>query len=124
MTFLDCGHEPTRVEGSAGAGFGRGTDGKTRCYSCCNAEEREALLTGDRYDAYLSGDGLTLTTWPGGKLADVTRLVKARTGGFGWQQHHRYYFRAIDVHGAAWYGSTPGKGMFARMHRAKGKVRP
>jgi hypothetical protein len=30
-----------------------------------------------------------------------------------------YRFRATDVHGQKWYGTSPGPQMYARMHKAK-----
>lgn len=66
--------------------------------------------------AYMSSDETKLTTWTGGTLATITRVRKARNN-FGGTT--RYYFRATDVHGRAWYGTGPGPVMFARMRPAK-----
>ena len=51
----------------------------------------------------------------------VTYLRKGRSwnplaGHWG----ERYYFRAVDSDtGARYYGTSPGPGMYARVHRAK-----
>ena len=93
------------------------------CYDCANAGERDAIKTGDTYTAYLTLDKdrqlPVLTTWPGGRLANVTAIWETSAGGFA--RHVTIMrFRAVDIHGAHWYGTSPGVGMYARMRRAKG----
>ena len=107
--LLDCGHTPTVTDG---CGTGSATDraGRTMCYDCANAGERDALKTGDTYTAYLTRDTATnqpvLTTWPGGALARVTAVWETSIGGF-LGRHKITRFRAVDVHGAHWYVTSP-----------------
>jgi len=112
--LLDCGH-PASDHGPHTTGTAHTPDGREICWECANKEERESLRTGNTYMAYLSGDGKALTTWTGGHLARVTRLWAVPNNFAG----RLLRFRAVDVHGAEWYGTSPGRGMYARMHRAK-----
>lgn len=86
------------------------------CFACADELEREDLKQANTFFAYLSGDGKRITTWTGGKLADVTGSVEHKVGFHG---STRIYFDAVDVHGVKWYGTTPGTGMYARMRRRK-----
>lgn len=65
---------------------------------------------------YLASDGSTITTWSGGHLARVTRKATRKVGFHG---STRVYFDAIDDAGKAWYGNSPGPGMYARLHARK-----
>jgi hypothetical protein len=69
------------------------------------------------WSMYLASDGRTLTTWPGDKLATVTSET-VREVGFGYRPS-RTYLRAIAIDGSHWYGTSPGRGMYARMRRAR-----
>ena len=112
---LDCGHEPTKYEdGRLSAGYGVSDDGTTFCDPCFDEHQRDRLTQVRHYTAYLDGD--RLTTWTGCELAKITQRRTTRAG-FGGT---RVYFRARDVHGARWYGNSPGDGMYARMHRTTG----
>jgi hypothetical protein len=114
-TILDCGHVPTpQPPDSITTGYGTTRDGQTLCFECCNTAERADLATADRYTAYLGGDGTSLTTWTEAKLATVTRLYTVRNNFAG----KLYRFWAIAPGGVWWYGTTPGKGMYARMRRS------
>lgn len=118
--MLDCGHMST--PSGCTTGYARTSDERRICYSCADDSERDALKTVERFTAYLSNGpqgnetAYRLTTWTGGTLARVTSLTRGNhnIGGF------LYRFRAVDVHGGRWYGTSPGPGMYARMRRAKG----
>jgi hypothetical protein len=112
---LDCGHNPS-PHSDYTTGTAHTSTGKEICWECSYKREQEALKRTTHYVAFLASDGKTLTTWPGQTLARVTRLWTIPNNMAG----KLYRFRAVDVHGAAWYGSTPGHGMYARMHKAKG----
>lgn len=73
------------------------------------------------YFAYLSDDGKRLTTFMGDELATVTQSSVAHGCNFGGGD--RTYFRAVDSQGRHWYGSSPGRNMYARMRRAKRTAR-
>ena len=111
---VSCGHAP-----SPHSDFTTGTahtrDGREICWTCADAEQVADLKRERAYVAYLSGDGRALTTWTGGKLADVTRLWDVFNNFAGTIKR----FRAVDVHGQRWYGTSPGAGMYARMHKCK-----
>jgi hypothetical protein len=66
----------------------------------------------------------SVTTWTGETRLPWVAVTKARTnafGGFGT----RVYFIGKDARGRVWHGSSPGVGMFARLHLNKGrKARP
>jgi len=116
MANLSCGHEPS-PHGPHTTGTAHTPNGREICWGCADNEQRESLKTEERWDAYLSSDGKQLTTWTGGKLADVTELWWRDGVNFGGTR--RYYFRARDVHGQRWHGTSPGHSMYARMRRSK-----
>lgn len=115
---LSCGHPPTPDSG-CGTGYATTRDTNERiCYSCADARERESLKTQNTFAAYLSGDSKHLTTWTGGVLATVTHRWFTSAGGFA-RGTTITRFRATDVHGQRWYGTSPGPNMYARMRKAK-----
>jgi hypothetical protein len=101
----DCGHTVTPVPGSVGTG--KATDpntGKTMCYPCAEAAEREAIKTADVYTAYVTNDGKRLTTWTGAELAKITNLA---TGSKVHTKNGWYCMRTVHAttpDGATWYG--------------------
>lgn len=113
LRILDCGHHPSPHSKFA-TGTAHTPDGREICWKCSNARERESLKTADRYFAYYTGE--KITTWPGGTLARVTIHYPSRCFG-----HKVVHFRARDVHGAMWYGTTLGEGMYCKMRKCKGK---
>lgn len=119
---LSCGHQPSpHSEYTTGTAYTN--DGREICWSCADKQQKQELKTADRFVAYLtpatkgrfSATGYVLTTWSGGVLACIEYLSKGR--------HNigstLYRFRAVDVHGQRWYGTSPGPGMYARMRKAK-----
>lgn len=115
---LSCGHPPsphdTHTTGTALV-WEEGQPEREICWGCAEQRELAELRTAQTYTAYLSGDGTQLQGWPGWTLARVTYLHEGRHNIGG----KLYRFRAVDVHGGRWYGTTPGKGMYARMRRVK-----
>ncbi len=109
-TVCDCGHEPT--PDGLGSGYARTADGRTMCYLCADELQRLEMATVDRFTAYVSSDGRTLTTWSGGVLGRCTLA-----GRHPWSSE-RQYLRATDVHGNRWHG-TGAPGMYACLRRAK-----
>jgi len=111
---LDCGHVP-----SPHAEFTTGTahtlDGREICYECSNAMEREEFAKANKFTAYLSMDGSQVQTWPGGNLAKVTRRWNRQNNFAGTLVH----FNAVASDGARWWGTSPGLGMYCRLHRCK-----
>lgn len=112
--ILDCGHEPS-PHSEYTTGTAHTSDNREICWDCSYAGELSAMRTAQHYGAYLSGNGSRLTTWPGQPLAVVTSLVERRVG-FGGS---RFYFKATDLDGQHWHGTSPGPGMYARLHRSK-----
>ncbi len=111
---LACGHKPS-PHGDHTTGTGYGADGVEVCWDCCNVRELTAFLAADKYCAYLSGDGKSITTWPGGLLARVTWSHKVRHGFCGQLTR----FDAVASDGSKWYGTSPGNGMYCRLRRRK-----
>ena len=116
MKTLACGHEPS-PHSDFTTGTAYTTDGREICWECADKEQRAALLTEKHYFSYLNSDATKLTTWSGGTLATIRRLWKVGNNFAGTILR----FRAIDVHGQEWYGTSPGAGMYARMHRKASK---
>lgn len=87
------------------------------CYACCHAMDVQQLLDRSKpFGAYLSGDGRTVTNWPGGALAQVYNLDSSRSG---WHGSRIYRFRARDVHGNWWSGRGAGQGMYCTLRPMK-----
>lgn len=121
VRILDCGHSPTPGV-KPGTGYACTRDGVTLCYSCSDEHERQAMreaagTPGAAFLAYVSTDGKSLTTWPGGILARVTGHTVSRTG-WNRSQIHRWW--AVSPDGAHWYGSNAGEGMCIGIRRVKG----
>jgi hypothetical protein len=118
--ILDCGHAPSPHDEYT-TGTAHTPDGREICWACALEQERAELLTIDRIVAYLSTDGRTITTWPGGLLMSNVRIVNRQSrytpSGGGYEQ---VWLRATDVHGQRWYGTSPGPGMYVRLHKGKG----
>lgn len=114
MKVLDCGHQPS-PHGEHTTGTGHAPNGREICWDCCNAEEKASMAKAKHWMAYLSGDGKHITTWPGGILATVTDLWSVANNMAG----SLLRIRAVDDTGVRWYGTSPGKGMYCRLHRAK-----
>lgn len=108
-----CGLTVTPEKHSTG--YGTTPDGRKLCYQCCNARELDDFKSADVFFCYLSGDGLSATTWPGGKLATVTYRRKHR-GGFGGEY---WTVDAVAADGSKWYGRGGGPGMYLRLRRRK-----
>ena len=68
---------------------------------------------------YLSGDGKSLTTWPGDHAAVILKMTASRRWGFYGVPYTLYYFTARDIHGNLWTGTSPGPQMYARVRRIK-----
>lgn len=119
----DCGHEYHEPWGGTGAaGYTTLPDGKKICYACADERQREELKTADTFVAYMDHDDhmKKIVTWTGGLLAKCDHVYLAKHRGFHGSYYLRWYFRAVDIHGARWYGTSPGPGMYARMRRVKG----
>lgn len=111
----DCGHAVV-VEGMA-SGYAVDQDDRTMCYGCADSAEAARMATADRFDAYVSGDGRTITTWSGGVLARVTSMTEwqGRTPSGG--RYDMAHVVARDADGATWSGRGPGAGMYVRLRR-------
>jgi len=113
--LLDCGHTPTDprsfhangVPLTSGYATERDT-GRKVCEACAEDRERAAFAASERYGAYLSGDGCSITTWTGAQLARVTYEGTARTG---FYDSEITYLRAVSDDGRVWYGKNGGRGM-------------
>jgi hypothetical protein len=117
----DCGHPVSPAPGDIGTGYATSAKtGKTMCYPCADASEREAIKTADVFVAYVSADRKRITTWTGGELAEVTSHVlgkKIRTSE-GW-----YRVRAVTAvtpDGAEWYGRGSDNADVITIRRKKG----
>ena len=117
--LLDCGH-PESPHSELTTGYGTDSDGRRHCYDCCLARDLAYMSEHGKLSAYLSGDGKSITTWPGGKLADVIDLWQTSAGGFlcGVKIAR---VRARSVSGEMWHGRGPGRGMYIRMTKTKTK---
>jgi hypothetical protein len=116
--LLSCGHPPsphdTHTTGTALVPQPDGT-ALVVCWSCADEHSRGLMRLGEAVVGYLSDDGRRITTWSGGKLADVTGLVERQGVGFGGS---RTYWSATGE-GKNWYGSCVGRGMITTMKARK-----
>lgn len=116
MSKLTCGHDPS-PHSEHTTGTAHLPDDREVCWDCADAWTRERMRTVDTLGAYLSGDGTAITTWSGGKLANVTYKTTHRVG-FG--RTSQVFWNATDDTGRNWYGRSQGCGMFTVMHARKG----
>lgn len=121
----DCGaeiHTPesTVKTGSGATGYAilHDPEGAKICYACADTRERDAMLTENRFIAYVSRDWSILTTWTGGKLGTVTRVGSVHPFSRHSFDGERHYISATDVHGQKWRG-TGAPGMYARLRKCK-----
>ena len=108
-------HKPVSREG--GTGYGVDNEGRLHCYECCAKNDREQMKDQSRpFFAYLSGDGKTVSNWPGSPLGKVYNLGFSRSG---WHGSKIYRFHVRDVHGRWWQGWGPGEGMYCTLRKIK-----
>jgi hypothetical protein len=137
---LACGHAPTEPRPESTTGYGTDPQtGETFCFECCNKREVERIANGATwFDAYVSGEltsgawlggrsyapnGATLTTWPGGTLARVTRAwssaVERWSDSGPWRMT---YLRAVTPDGREWSGCLNAEnGNAVTMRALRGK---
>lgn len=111
QTLLDCGHTP-----SPHSDFTTGTahtpDGREICWDCANSEiahQVSASVPGDKITLYVSSDGKSIITWPGGVI-----MTHVTYGERHHRSHERYYLTARDDKGRTWSGTGAG-GMWASL---------
>lgn len=127
-TCADCGATfPRLAVGASGpSGYAIRWNGERICYPCSDVSERAAFAVFDVFIAYVSGDGKSITTWPGGFLARVTYMSRTSSG-FGSLPGRRgsvYTISAIAPDGSEWYGRNAGPGMSIRLRRKKSRRKP
>jgi len=112
VKICDCGHAPSE-HSSIATGYGTDNNGKTRCYACCTAADKEQMDTADHVTHYLSEDGKRLVNWPGYYLGRVTR-----TGARHPFSRERYYVNVCDFAGRMWHG-VGAPGMWCTLRKCK-----
>lgn len=70
----------------------------------------ELKTTPGPFVGYVSCDGKSIQTWPGGHLMTVTSAQTCRLSQWSYIHGKTWFsYRAKDVHGRNWYGrSSPG----------------
>jgi hypothetical protein len=118
----DCGHTVTPTPGRVGTGTA--TDpktGRTMCYPCAEASERDAIKTADSHTGYVSDDGKQFATWTGGELGKITSIVR---GARQYGKDGPYRMRTVYVttpDGARWFGRGSDDVDLITVHRLKTK---
>lgn len=108
---LVCGHEPS-PHGEHTTGTAHFND-REICWDCSNKLEQFYMGQSTQFCAYVSGDGKSIQTWPGGALLRVYSLAERRSLGM-----KLWHVKAVDDEtGARWYGTGCGRGMFIRLNR-------
>ena len=116
----DCGHPPTETTG-IGTGYATDLAGRTMCYPCADsaqAAEVAASKPGDKFCAYVSSDGRTVTTWTGGVLMRSVLFGAAHPWSRRSWHETRHYMTAVDVDGRVWSG-VGAEGMYAVLRLTK-----
>lgn len=115
---LDCGHPPSTAHEECTTGYATTPDGKRICYSCADERTREQMRTSAEIVLYLSGNAVT--TWTGGNMGRVTsRVPRALRVPGSYGKHTRIYLNVIDLDGKRWHGTSPGDGMYCRLHATR-----
>lgn len=97
---------PVQTEG--GTGYARMHDSDSLvCYSC--ADKRQTAELKDRskpFVAYISSDGLRITTWTCGMLMRITKTRSCPLTRSSYTHNRNSYMsvHAVDVHGGHWTG--------------------
>jgi hypothetical protein len=113
----DCGHlESDHSECTRG--YSIDGEGKTYCYGCSLALDVAYLNESGKLSAYLSGDGRTITTWPGLPIAAVDYTA---VRDFGYCRNQTAVWATLPD-GRRVFGRGPGKGMFLRLRLIKETV--
>lgn len=116
----DCGHLPTFPRLECTTGYGVDDAGRTACFECCAAKDQTRVANGEPLFAYLSGDGIHVTNWPGSPLLRVTRETKRTM--YGFCRSERTFLRAVDTAGRVWVGQGAGRGMYCRMRLSAASI--
>ena len=105
-----CGATFPKPPPSGGASGYAVFGGQHICYSCADKQQREELLTAQRFCAYVSSDGHSITTWTGGLLAYVTQSRPCKLSRRSFTHGKSCLsITATDVHGNRWVGrGSPG----------------
>lgn len=124
VTGLDCGHTLTERPDNFTTGYGYilQPDGSktSACYPCMDDRQRAEMADPEKKKivAYVSSDGKTITTWPGGFLAHVTWHTTSRGG---WRGSIIHIYRVRDPRtGREWYGRNAGPGTCITLTAVKG----
>jgi len=79
--------------------------------------QNKPLKEKEKYFAYLSGDGKTITTFTGDKLADINSLRETKGGRSGYVMGQHYSFEGTDINGKKIKGRAyAGKGGYVRFN--------
>lgn len=116
---LDCGHVAT--PNGVGTGYAVDREGRTLCYPCADAQQVAEVAEaqpGARFVAYVSTDGATVTTWPGGTLMRGVRFGAVHPWSRKGWDGPRHYLTAVDPAGRVWSG-TGAPGMYASLRLTK-----
>lgn len=125
MKCDNCGQEIKNHDG-IGTGYALvsspGQKEEKHCYDCCHAAEIKAMK--DRsglFTAYLSCDGKSVTSWPGGILGQV---ISSRETAHAFGRRHsingkRLTINVKDVHGELWHGKGYA-GVYIHLYPMKG----
>lgn len=113
-----CGNDfPPIASNGVAAGYAITGNGSHICYTCADEQQRADMRQFDKYGAYLSSDGKSLTTWTGSELAKVISEKTVSGGGFHFGSLTAIRAKAPD--GSIWYGKGSGRGMLLRIRKAK-----
>lgn len=98
-------------------GYALTRDNRMHCYGCCHVQDVAEMKDRTKpFYCYLSGDGATVSNWPGGELGRVHSLGSSRAG---WHGSRIYRFHVRDMHGGWWQGRGAGKGMCCTLRAMK-----
>lgn len=105
------------LKGGTGYAILRPAEDGLVCYPCATRRELADLRRADTVTAYVSGDGKSITNWPGGQLMRIDSMTPRRRP-FG--RRGRYFtVRATDQDGAKWIGAGEGPGVYINMRRKR-----
>lgn len=116
-----CGFEDRSFNGPC-SNYGMDDAGNKYCADCCAARDREEMAkrhkAGERFVAYVQGNGCQISTWHGRVLGFVYDSWRTRRNG-GWVSRYVNYYKVQDDAGRYWGGYSGGDGLCITLRPVK-----
>ena len=117
---LDCGHSVDTSKHSISVGYATDASGKTYCYDCCAAQDRDEMQRAGKITLYLSFDDNSrpsdigryfhgnhkLTNWPGSLQIPIRCVKRGDHNMAGCRYDFWFTFKGREWHGVQYGDNT------------------